>query len=87
MNTGIMEAIDNLVHSIYTVEQTRIVECFMILLDELDRYIKALNEKGISVDISHPLMMLQDAFLRKDYTMLADILLGQIRPVCESYTS
>lgn len=87
MNTGIMEAIDNLVHSIYTVEQTRIVECFMILLDELDRYIKALNEKGILVDIDHPLMMLQDAFLRKDYTMLADILLRQIRPVCESYTS
>lgn len=87
MNTGIMEAINNLVHSIYTVEQTGVMECFMRLVDELDQYIKVLNEKGISVDISHPLMMLQDAFLRKDYTMLADILLGQIRPVCESYTS
>ncbi|MDD6208564.1 MAG: hypothetical protein PUB10_08610 [Clostridiales bacterium] len=83
MNTGVLKAIENLVQSIYTVEQTGLVECFLALLDEMDLFVKRMEQEGYQVDLSQELLKVQEAFQKKDYVYLADVLLDDVKPEFE----
>lgn len=84
MNAEVLEAIDNLVHSIYTTEQTGVNEYFMALLDALELFVNRMNQAGYQVDINQELLRIQEAFTKKDYVMLADVLLDEVRPEFEN---
>ena len=84
MNAEVLEAIDNLVHSIYTTEQTGVNEYFMALLDALELFVNRMNQAGYQVDINKELLRIQEAFTKKDYVMLADVLLDEVRPEFEN---
>lgn len=86
MNAGVLEAIDNLVHSIYTVDQTGLMDYFMSLIDEMDIFIKRMADEGYQVDLTQELLRIQEAFTKKDYVMLSDILLDEVKPEFEGIT-
>ena len=76
----VIAAIIDLVEEIYTLEQEKIAEKFMGLVDSLDKFITAMAEKGYSVDLTEDLSSIHYAYSNKDYVQLADLLLYELKP-------
>lgn len=68
------EQIEKLVKIIYTPDKTDFEQEFVVLLDGIDR---ALQE---GKEIAQYLNPLQEAYVKKDYIALADVLLCDILP-------
>ena len=79
MTEKLFQVIDDLVEEIYTVEQGKINNKFQTLLNELLIFIENIQIAGYSIDMDEELLKLQKAYEMKDYGIMADILLYDIK--------
>jgi hypothetical protein len=84
MQSTVIEAIDHLVMEIYTLEQKELPQRFLDVIDAMGNFIQEMQEKGYSVDLLEELNLIQDAYQRKDYVELADVLLYEIKPAFQA---
>ncbi|MDK2807589.1 MAG: hypothetical protein PWP24_322 [Clostridiales bacterium] len=83
MNERVIKAIDALVAIIYTPDQYRLASAFQELVEALIAFVEELEKMGYTVDLTKELLVIQDAFEKKDYVMLADALLYDLKPQFE----
>lgn len=75
----VVTAIDELVEEIYTLEQTKLNQKFIQIIDEIDDFVKKMEISGYMVDLTKELQSMQDIYLKKDYVQLADFLLYDLK--------
>ena len=80
---AVVKAIDTLVDEIYTLEQKELNEKFIDVLDAMDQFIIWMEDKGYIVNMQKELELMQNAYAKKDYAMLADCMLYDIKPQFE----
>lgn len=78
MNDDIIELLENLVDIIYTPDQEGLNEAFIRLMDVLMNFLSQENLPG-ELDINQELLDIQNAFVKKDYGELADVLHYDLR--------
>lgn len=79
MTKKLFQEIDNLVNEIYTIEQVKINDYFQAFLKELLVFIENMNNTGYTINMDEELLNLQKAYEGKDYGLMADILLYDIK--------
>lgn len=79
MTQKVLESIDEVVKTIYTVGMEGIDKVFADFLGVLMDYLTEMAAAGNTIDLTHTMMELQDAYVNKDYTLLADLLLYHVR--------
>lgn len=80
MITKVINAIDQLVGDIYSVDQEKVNDFFLELADCLIEFIAYMEKQEYSVNIDQEAALIQEAFEKHDYTELADVLLYKVRP-------
>lgn len=76
MESELQSVIEKMVKSIYRLETNKIQGQFIELLDRLENFLTQYPKK----EINSILLMLQEAYIRKDYVFLSDILLYDLLP-------
>lgn len=76
MESELQNVIEKMVKSIYRLETNKIQGQFIELLDRLENFLSQYPKK----EINSILLMLQEAYIRKDYVFLSDILLYDLLP-------
>ncbi len=79
MTEKLFPVIDDLVDEIYTVEQKNINKKFETLLNEVLVFIEDMQNAGYSIIMDEELLKIQNAFGIKDYGVMADVLLYDIK--------
>lgn len=77
---GVLAVADRLVKIIYTPDQAGLDECVTALIDELILFVNRMIKDDYTVDITHELTLLEQAYRSKDYVRLADVVLYEIKP-------
>ena len=76
----ILVTIEELINIIYSPDQNGFDRVLLQILDMFDKMIQDMLELGYTVDMTEELLPLQNAYMKKDYVELADILLYDIKP-------
>lgn len=84
MINKILESIENLVASIYDIDQIGLQEKYLTFLENIEQFIGKMTEMGYQVDMNKDLMEINDAMEKKDYIWLSDILLYTVKPDFEN---
>ncbi len=84
MTEKLFQVIDDLVEEIYTIEQGKVNEKFGILLNELLIFIEDMQNAGYTIVMDDELLKLQKSYEMKDYGVMADILLYDIKENLEN---
>ncbi len=79
MSNQVYEAIDELIAMIYSSGQTGINDKYIHLLNSLESFLNDKANIGIIINMNSELLELNEAYLKKDYTLLADIVLYKIK--------
>ena len=80
LNEGSLMAIEELANIIYSPDQEELDKAFVNVVDAFTKMIEEMASLGYTVDMTEELMMLQKAYMKKDYIELADVLLYDIKP-------
>lgn len=80
MNQGVIRAINDLVSKIYSIDQVGLNEAFSAFIEELSLFLNRMAKEGYTVEMEEELVQIQQAFEKKDYILLADVLLYQVKP-------
>lgn len=76
----IQELVEKLVEDIYVGKLDNVSSAFLELIEEIMKYESVMNAKGKTLVMEECLVMIQDAYVKKDYVKLADILLYDLLP-------
>lgn len=79
MNDAVIEAIDSMVDEIYSIDQEKLTDKFILLIDRLSEFINYNFKNNIILNLDNEFLALQNAFSIKDYTLLSDILLYKLK--------
>ena len=74
MEKIICQQIDDLVDSIYLLDVKKVDQQFIVLLDQLDKYISQRTD----ISWNEILLNIQEAYMHKNYVRLSDLLLYQL---------
>lgn len=74
-----MLSIEQLVDSIYDVDQIDLDKKFIEFLDSMENYILYIEKENQDFSMNQELLMLQEAYLKRDYIQLSDIILYDIK--------
>ncbi len=77
MEKIICQQIDDLVDSIYLLDVKKVDQQFIVLLDQLDKYISQRTD----ISWNEILLNIQEAYMHKNYVRLSDLLLYQLLPI------
>ena len=80
LNEKPLEMIENLVKIIYSPDQIDLDNAFIQVLDSFSEMIMKMEEIGYRVDMTEELELLQAAYVKRDLTELADVLLYDVKP-------
>lgn len=84
MTEKVLNAIENLVESIYCQECDKVHEMFLQLADAFMVFINEVSAIGYTINIDEEVRALQQAYIKKDYVELADVLLYMVKPQFEA---
>lgn len=76
----VIDAIDQVVEEIYTAEQARLQVYYIAFMDAFSAFLDDMAKMGYTVDMTEDLQKMQQALTIKDYILLSDILLYEVRP-------
>lgn len=80
LNEKPLSVLEDLVNIIYSPDQEGLDNAFVDILDAFTELVEGMAVKGYTVDMTEELMLLQSAYMKKDYVELADVLLYDIKP-------
>lgn len=70
----VLEQIEELVQEIYTPDQKKINERYLAFVEAIAAFIEEMQIQGYTVDLRADLEKIQNAYIKKDYVLLSDIL-------------
>lgn len=81
----IIESIEYLIQAIYDIDQKDMQEKYLAFLTNIEQFIKKMAELGYQVDLNEDLIKIENAMKKKDYILLADILLYTVKVDFENF--
>lgn len=75
----IIESIDQFVDAIYDIDQVGLQEKYLSFIDNIGAFIEKMAELGFDVDLNEDLTNIASNMEKKDYTVVADILLYTVK--------
>lgn len=76
----VLKSIEELVDSIYDIDQVGLQEKYLMFIDNISDFIEKMAIAGYEVNMNEDLQNIANAMEKKDYTEVADILLYTVKP-------
>ncbi len=83
LNEKPLSVLEEMVNIIYSPDQEGLDHAFINILDAFTELVEEMATLGYTVDMTEELMLLQSAYMKKDYVELADVLLYDIKPAIQ----
>lgn len=80
MTEQAIKAMDKVIQIVYTPDQIGLADAFLEMLDAFSEFIEEMGKKGYTVSMNESLLELQNAFESKDYILLTDCILYDLKP-------
>lgn len=75
----VLKSIEELVDSIYDIDQVNLQEKYLAFIESISNFIEEMEIAGYEVDMNEDLQNIANAMEKKDYTEVADILLYTVK--------